>query len=167
MRTNKGITQEQLKKVIHYNPDTGIFTWISKVSYKINVGQKAGCVDGRNYVNIFIKKIKYRAHRLAWLYITGKWPDHIDHINGIRNDNRLINLRNVDKYENSKNLCLDKRNKLGITGVYSIKGSYRARINSNNKSYSLGCFSDFFEACCARKSAEIKYKFHENHGRKI
>lgn len=158
------LTQKELKALLHYNPSTGVFTRIKRTSNKINVGDIAGYKNDNGYVLIGLKGIARRAHRLAWLYMTGSWPKYeIDHINHIRSDNRFINLREVTHQENAKNTPLRKDNISGVTGVYWVRDKWMARINIKPKYISLGCFADKFEAICARKSAEIKYGFHPNH----
>lgn len=159
---------------LDYCPGSGIFTW----KYSANnpatwngkwAGRTAGTVSATTgYVNINIEKNMVRAHRIAWLLFYGKEPDgQIDHINGVRTDNRICNLRCVSNKENGKNQKLRSTNSSGIMGVgpHRETGKYRSRIYFNNKEIHLGLFDCFFEACCARKSAENKYGYHENHGR--
>lgn len=173
------MNQVQLKELYDYNPDTGIFTRKQRPrsSFKNNYGyighlsvierNKLGTISQGGYLLIEIGKKKYRAHRLAWLYVHGRFPvDQIDHINHLRADNRIINLREATNQENSKNISLRKDNVSGITGVYFRKEmkKWGAFINHNTKRIHLGFFKDFFEAVSVRKSAENKYGFHQNHG---
>ena len=102
------VTQERLKEVLDYNPKTGIFTKNGKI---------AGTTNSNGYIVIGIDIHRIMAHRLAWLYIYGEEPNVIDHINRIRNDNSITNLRNVDCAINSKNMKQNKNNKTGIVGV--------------------------------------------------
>jgi len=98
------LTQAELHQYLNYDPQTGIFTWKVKLSDKINIGQKTGCKNNRGYLLIKINKKLYRAHRLAWLYVYGYFPKFtIDHINRIKTDNRIENLRDVTIQENLKN----------------------------------------------------------------
>lgn len=157
------ITQEELKKLLHYDQNTGVFTRTS--------GKIAGSIitkeTGKKYIHIFINGKKYYAHRLAWLYIHGKLPDdQIDHINGNGLDNKLENLRSVDGYENQKNRKRDQRNISGITGIRWNKKDniWVAQITVNNKQIYLGCSKNIFEVACLRKSAEKNFNFHKNHG---
>ena len=94
-------------------------------------------------------------------------PNYIDHINGIRNDNRPENLRSVSISENNKNVSKSTRNTSGVVEVYYYAniGKWRADIKYDNKYKHLGCFDKFEDAVLARKKAEIEYGFHENHGR--
>lgn len=109
----------------------------------------------------------YKAHRLAWLYIYGEWPsDQIDHINHIRTDNRIKNLRDASSYENSKNQSIPKNNTSGVLGVgwNKLGRKWRSNISVNGKRLHLGCFDYFIVACAVRKEAELEYEYHENHG---
>jgi len=163
------LTQERLKELFNYNPNTGAFTRLKTRCAMAQKGDSAGYKRTDDYVVIFIDGHTYRCHRLAWLYVHGEFPEkHIDHINGVRFDNRIANLRCVDNKENSKNQRLSKRNTSGVYGVYyeTNEGVWAARIRTNHKRYYLGRYKDKFEAICARKSAENKYGFHENHGKK-
>jgi len=164
------ITQEQLKEILHYNPETGIFTWRTKAAVRIKIGDVAGFVCDTRYIRIKIKGKPYVAHRLAWLYVYGVWPkEQIDHINHDRADNRIINLREVTHQENQKNQSMRKANTSGVCGVSWEKGvrKWRARITVKGIKISLGCFADKDAAIRARKSADAKYGFHENHGQPI
>ena len=97
------LTQKELKELLHYNPDTGVFTWL--VSRGRN---KAGNVAGHvsktsGYVEIRLCKKLFKAHRLAWLYMTGEWPEITDHINLVKDDNRWVNLREATPRQNLYN----------------------------------------------------------------
>lgn len=163
------LTQERLKELLNYDKDTGIFTWlVSRGSVK--KGFVAGCDKGDGYLIARIDRKGYRCHRLAWLYIHGSFPfDEIDHVNGIRSDNRFVNLRSVLGSENKKNKAKPKNNTSGIVGVNwsNYYSDWTSRISINGKDTTLGRFKDKFEAICSRKSAENKYQYHENHGRSI
>ena len=160
------INQKALKEFLKYHPDTGAFIRIKPVK-GANTGDIAGYNHPNGYIYISLKSKRYRAHRLAWLYMTGKWPENqIDHGNHIRDDNRWVNLCEATHKENGKNLSLSKQNKSGICGVSYHKATktWRSDINVNYKQVHLGCYKDKFEAICARLSANNKYGFHKNHG---
>lgn len=167
MKYNNKITQEELKSLLDYNSDTGIFTWKVQNGPRARVGYPAGTTDG--YVRIKINGILYLAHRLAFLYETGVWPkDQIDHINHIRSDNRFSNIREVTHSENKRNVPIRSDNTSGVTGVFWDKSinKWVSQIMFDNKSVYLGSFNTISEAMKARSDAEIKYGFHENHGNK-
>jgi len=109
----------------------------------------------------------YGQHRVAWLLVHGYWPYEIDHVNGIKMDNRLCNLRAVSSSENSRNKPRQSNNLSGITGVRFCTKRKRwvSQIKFQGRVEFLGRYRDLFNAVCARKSAEVKYGFHENHGR--
>ena len=162
------ITQSELIELLKYNPRTGCFTWKKKTCLKVVIGKLAGTINSKGYIVITISRKLYRAHRLAWFYIHGVWPkDQIDHVNHVRTDNRIINLREASNLENHKNMSMAKNNTSGITGVNWNKTdrSWRASITLNLKSIHLGQRKDKFEAICLRKSAENKLGFHLNHGK--
>jgi len=162
------ITQSELKKILDYNPETGTLIWKVKSAYNTKVGYAAGYLNKSNgYIIIMIDGMNYRAHRLAWFITYCAWPKReIDHINHERADNRIVNLREVSRQENNKNMSKAKNNKSGVTGVHWDKARDRwtAKIQMEGKAIYLGRFIDKFEAICARKSANNKYGFHENHG---
>lgn len=164
----RGVSQEQLKEILSYDKNTGVFTWIARVANSVKIGDIAGTHDSKGYIQISIKSTLYLAHRLSWLYVNGSFPlENIDHINGIRDDNRLVNLRSVNQLENSKNTKIRFDNKSGVIGVHLHKttGKYLAYASHNKKMIHLGSFSNIEDAISARKEAEIKYNYHENHGR--
>lgn len=133
-------------------------------------GDVAGCIDegGCWYVVLRINGLRHLAHRVIWEMVNGKIPEgmQIDHINHVRTDNRINNLRLVSIQCNQKNLSMNKRNKTGITGVTINKdGKYFSQIGFLGKTKSLGYYDNIFDAACARRSAEISLCYHDNHGR--
>lgn len=157
------------KGILDYNPDTGIFTWKSvKKNRMVFNWQEAGSLTFDGYRVIVINGKKHRAHRIAYELVNGPIPDGlwVDHINHIRDDNRICNLRLVTKSGNMRNATLRQDNSSGVTGVSWHSGSrkWRARINHNGKSVFLGFFSSLEEAARARKSAEKNSGYHANHG---
>lgn len=158
------ITHKELKSIISYDPATGIFKWLRKKwGHK---GQEAGYLNIGGYRVIMINNKNYSGARLAWFYIYGKWPkDQIDHINHIRNDNRLINLREVTNQENQMNRSYTG-NSSGFRGVYWDKErrKWAPKIKVNQKMIHLGRFDNLEEAISIRLMAESEYGFHLNHG---
>jgi hypothetical protein len=130
-------------------------------------GKICGYKNSAGYVEITIKCEAFHAHRLAWLYQFGSFPaNQIDHINHIRNDNRIINLRECTSQENGKNQTKDKRNSSGAAGVHWHKRDkkWQANIMTGGRMIHLGYHEEFDSALAARKTAEEKHGFHENHG---
>lgn len=119
-------------------------------------GAKSGCVLGKPIL----------AHRAAWVLHYGKWPDgEIDHINGVRTDNRICNLRDVDKGGNQRNATRRKDNTSGYAGVYKWKKRYLAHIRIDGKLKVIGRFDTAEEAHAFREVEKLKYGYHPNHGR--
>lgn len=155
------ISNSRLKDILSYNEITGIFIWRDEPD------DIAGTDHSMGYLTITIDGETNFAHRLAWLYVYGKWPkEHIDHVNHDKADNRISNLRDVAHKENMKNCKISKNNTSKVTGVYwkKLRNKWASQIAVDYKVISLGTFNDFFEAVCSRKSAENKHGFHANHG---
>lgn len=162
------LTADEAFELISYDPATGLFRWKKSHSKRIWPGKQAGSTASDGYVHIGLANKVYKAHRLAWLLMTGLWPkEQVDHINGNRSDNRWVNLRQVSNLENARNRSASRNNKSGVTGVYWDKqrSKWRARIKVGEKKIELGAFSDIREAERARKNAEVNFGFHPNHGR--
>ena len=163
------LTELYLRKRYVYDPITGNFIRLAGGrGPKAKVGKIAGWTGGLGYRRLEINNKVYAQHRLAWFYTHGVWPeDGIDHINGDTGDNRIENLRAVTQQTNTQNMRMNKRNTSGVTGVYFNKkdNKWQSYIRAESKLRYLGQFDDWFEAVCARKSANVKYGFHANHGR--
>ena len=160
------ITQARLKELLHYDPETGIFTRIKSYCSKAKIGNIAGVLKKDGYLRIGVDG-RHLAHRLAFVYMTGEFSKVTDHINGNRSDNRWENLRSVTNNENLKNQKMRSTNTSGVMGVYWSKVSkkWAASIRSNGGKFHLGVFDDINDAYAARRAAEKKYNFHPNHGR--
>lgn len=160
----------RLKEVFNYDPETGVITWKKRTSNRIKIGDIAACPSGNGYLKIRLDSVLYYAHRIAYAMAVGEIPDEfeIDHINGVRDDNRLSNLRLVKPIGNRHNQGVRSDNKSGVNGVYWSRnaGKWLASIGVAGQQIYLGSFSDFDVAVDARKAAEVKYGFHENHGKK-
>lgn len=156
------MTQKRLHEVMSYNEKTGLFYWLAPTSNRVKVGELAGSVDHEGYVRIKVDGRRYRAHRLAWLYVHGKFPSCvIDHINGDRSDNRISNIRDVT---NSVNLQNQRRapscSHSGLIGAHvSYKGSFKSSINISGKTVPLGRFPTAYLAHEAYIT--MKRKYHE------
>lgn len=153
------LTQAQLKQYLDYDPETGLFTWKCK-KQGVKTGEIAGNINTDGYVRIVINYKPYAAHRLAWLYMYNKWPcNQLDHINRIKKDNRLVNLREVTAIQNSWNTGSKTNNISGYIGVHwdITRKKYLARIRINKKLKYLGIFNCPKEAHKAYITAKAKF----------
>ena len=152
----KSLTQERLKELLRYDPETGKFCWAVSPRANIKVGAEAGTSDAHGYVIISIDRRLYRAHRLAWLWVYGEWPSsEIDHINRTPSDNRIANLRLADRFLNTQNVGIRSDNTSGHRGVgfHKISGKWRARYQLNKRNVDLGYFPTKEAAVTAYLSA--------------
>ncbi|MGY6156645.1 HNH endonuclease [Paraburkholderia graminis] len=153
------LTQETLQSVLHYDPVTGVFTYLSGSRYK-EPGQEAGYIKSQGYREIHVAGKNYYAHRLAFLYMTGAFPlQYVDHINGEKLDNRWCNLRNASHAENMCNRRVSKNNSTGYRGVYLNKDTqkYSAYVNVDGHRHQLGKFDTAQEAGEVAALARKKY----------
>lgn len=156
------LTQKELKEVLKYDPETGLFTWIKQISNCIKIGDVAGGKNERGYTLIFIRNKKHYAHRLAWLYMEGYFPEHdIDHIDRNPSNNKWNNLRHVSHACNMKNSSKRKDNKSGVSRVYwyTPSNKWRSQIALNGKNIHLGLFKSLTKAVYHRWKAECKYNW--------
>ena len=154
------LTAEYLRSILHYDQETGIFTWKVRTARRVKVGDVAGRQHGGGYLRIKVQSRDYLAHRLAWLYMNGEWPtDQIDHINRVKTDNRISNLREVTNKQNHQNAGKSSNNTSGHPGVCWHKRDFKwiAKIMHNQKSINLGYFTNIEDAVSARKAAEKLY----------
>ena len=149
------LTQDELKSLLAYDPETGMFTWVAKNNNRIVIGSTAGHVHkGHGYVQVKINKKLYLAHRLAWLYETGNWPvNQIDHINRIKTDNRFCNLRAATPSENAQNHPKLTR---GVSWNKREK-KWGAYLRIRGKQLHLGWHKTYESALAARKQAEVTH----------
>ena len=178
------LTAPQLRQLLRYDPETGILYWNAREPEWFEDGKRPAEWRARNWNSLFAGKpagyiaphgynliqLPGRmecAHRIAWTMVHGEWPEFIDHVDGDRANNKLSNLRNVTRGENARNKARPSNNKSGVIGVSWYKGECRwvAEIKHNRKKISLGRYATFEDAVAARKRGEVKYGYHENHGR--
>jgi hypothetical protein len=178
---------ETLRKLLDYDPETGLLTWKARDQADF-IGTKKRTTahlcrqwNSKHAGKLALSALTvwgYRrgrvlgqlimAHRVVWAISKGAWPaDQIDHINGNPADNRISNLRDVSGGENMKNQRAYKSNKTGTVGVYwhSSAAKWGAAISRNGKQIHLGCYDNIEDAISARKVAEVDEGYHKNHGR--
>jgi hypothetical protein len=164
MDSSNSITAEELRERLNYDAETGIFTWRTTRNQKYKVGAQVGSDDMYGYKTVRLSDKSYKLHRLAWLYVYGDWPSgDIDHINGDRSDNRIVNLRDVSRKTNLQNQRKAPNNKsTGMLGAYFDKSRNRfySRISIDDKSIHLGTFKTAQEA----HDAYIQAKRHLHEG---
>lgn len=194
MEDTEVLTQEYLKKILHYNELTGIFTWKERPVSMFKTGirqlnacgiwnsrfanKEAGAIltpkeSKTYYVSITIalngKKKNYLAHRLAFLYTEGHFPpEDVDHIDGNGLNNCWINLREVTALKNMKNMPMRSDNTSGVVGVHwhKLTKKWQAQINVNRKQIHGGLFTNIEDAIARREQLELEHGYHKNHGRK-
>lgn len=180
MKKEDNVSPEVLKQLLILDPESGNLTWKTRPEHFCK-SPKFAAYWNRTYegkpafvtlsplgylVGVVLDNI-FQAHRIVWAMHYGEWPNaDIDHINHVKTDNRIANLRTVPQQENTKNRSMMTNNTSKVMGVAWNKQSeaWCARIGVNYKQVHLGLFSTLEEAVVARKAAEIKYGFHENHG---
>jgi hypothetical protein len=142
------LTQLNLKSILFYNPETGIFTWLKPTMSRLKIGDIAGRKNNKKGMRIGICKKDYLSHRLAWLYVHGKWPNGvIDHIDGNPFNNSIDNLRDVSRTVNQQNQKKSHSNsKSGFLGVTDRKTRFDAHIVVNGKQKFLGSYKTKEEA---------------------
>lgn len=153
------ITQARLKELLHYDPDTGLFTWLASAGRgqpANRIGTAAGRLNPEGYVRIGIDGTRYLAHRLVWLYVTGTMPSKmLDHINGVKHDNRWVNLREANHSENGQNVHAPRGDN-PLLGAYwrPRRNKWEAQLRVNGVHKHLGYYDTpekAHEACVAAK----------------
>ena len=151
------LTALQLQKLLDYNPDTGLFLC------RRNPSKIKGRLTTNGYRQISVNNERFAAHRLAWLYVYGQWPEsQIDHINRIKDDNRIVNLRPATPKQNNENRGLPRKNKSGCNGVRPSITDNRwvSEIGHFGKTVHLGTFASKDLAIAARLAAESRLFTH-------
>lgn len=181
------LTSALLREFLSYDAETGHLYWkkrhvrwfaSGKQTAEHNAaiwnGRYAGkraftALDANGYASGRVFGKTYHGHRIIWCILHGEFPtDDVDHINGVRSDNRECNLRPVNRTQNSQNSALRSDNRSGRVGVrwYEPRNKWSARITKDGVETHLGYFDSFALACKARSDAEREHGFHENHGRR-
>lgn len=147
-----------LLEILKFDSKAGLFYWKKQSGYS-KPGDVAGAKRSDGYMGFSIGRKRFLSHRVAWLFVHGVWPKgQIDHINGIRTDNRILNLRDVDHDTNLQNRrSAQKNNKTGFLGVSPRKNGFDARIQVGGKKIHLGSFGTPEEAFSAYRQAKRNY----------
>lgn len=156
------LTQETLRKILHYNPNTGDFTWLVHRGSNVTKGYIAGTTMPNGYKKLQIDKVPYLLHRLAFLYMEGYIPEHcVDHIDNNPANNKWDNLREATKSCNAINSKVSKSNTSGVVGVtFDVaRNKWKVMLKINKKRSYQARFNTFNEAVIARWKAEVEYKF--------
>ena len=155
------LTAERLREVLRYDPATGVFTSLAWRGQRLHIGDVAGTVNKKGYRYISIDKRKFLAHRLAWFYVTGVWPqEEIDHKNGMKDENWFENLRPATHLINQQNQRrAHSVNKLGVLGVIFHRGCFRAHIKVDGKTKYVGAFAT--RELAHEAYVDAKRKLHE------
>ena len=162
------LTQELVSKALSYNPDTGHLTWVTNLySKRVVPRSRAGSLTKKGYREVSLFGKSYKEHHLIWFITYGVWPKgQIDHINQVRDDNRIANLREVTVAENSRNRSRRPNTKTGEHGIWFNKRTFKyvAEITVNGKKVYQKSFDYPDEAVRQRKIKSLELGFHENHG---
>ncbi|WP_209599399.1 HNH endonuclease [Ruegeria sp. HKCCSP351] len=169
-----GVTVEYLRGAVRYDPETGLFYWLWRPDQTDNRNRKYAGKRAFTTLSVrgeYVCRIDGRlvgANRAAIALIKGRWPENdVEHINGVKTDNRYVNLRECTQAENRRNYPRQSNNTSGTTGVVWDKRKERwiARIKVDGRMIWLGRHLDKDDAIAARKAAEAKYGFDPMHGR--
>lgn len=167
------VSPQRLRDLLRYEPRTGCLYWRKRSEGPVqwnakHAGKEAFTArDSNGYHVGSVCGQRHRAHRVIWAIIHGYWPKLIDHIDGDCANNKIGNLREVSQSENMRNAAMSSRNTSGQTGVCFDKSrlKWAASIRAEGRKINLGRYDCKSGAVLARKAAEAKYNFHENHGR--
>ena len=180
MATKPLPSQEVLRQLLDYDPETGSLRWKERSRYWFAtdrshstwnarfVGKPAlAAMDSSGYLVGWVLSQHCRAHRIIWKLQIGTDAVGVDHINGDRSDNRWVNLREAAPSENMKNMKRNASNTSGAMGVsyHKNRGKWHVSIRADGVVVHLGNYADYDEAVAVRKAAEVKHGFHRNHGR--
>lgn len=164
---------EYLRKRLRYEPETGKLFWLDCEDMPQRwrtrwAGKEAFTADnGKGYLNGNINGKIFLAHRAIWALHNGECPaGHIDHINGVKSDNRISNLRVVTRQENMRNRSMQKNNTSGVNGVYwnKLNKKWLASIRVDGRQKHIGLFTTIEAAAVARAEASRQHGFTDRHG---
>jgi hypothetical protein len=148
--------RELIESYLSYCPNTGDFRWKRANSNRVRIGAIAGTISDQGYRIICIERKDYRAHRLAWLLHYGQWPDgELDHVNCVRDDNRISNLRRATRSQNVHNTRIRRNNTSGVKGVsfQKLTGKWVASITVHNRTIKIGSYDSIADGRAAYEAA--------------
>ena len=147
-----------IEKLLRYEPETGKLIWLVDRPNGVKAGDEAGSVRKDGYRYVCVEDQRYFAQVVCWRLKTDQWPEHmVDHRNGIRDDNRWVNLRPASRSQNGYNAKRRSDNTTGVKGVYPYNGKFRAKINVSGRPMYLGTFETIEAAAEARDAAERQH----------
>lgn len=150
---------------VSYDPETGVMIWLRRDDvpawWNTRYAGKPCAAPHQGYLRFHYSGKLFLVHRMAWFLHYGRWPDVLDHINGDKSDNRIANLREVSRAENSQNMRFSREVAVGVKRTAS--GKFQARLGANGGIH-LGTFASEEEAIAARRKAMIENGYHPNHG---
>lgn len=163
------ITLERLVELFELDAETGVLIWKAK-SHKnspVKAGDVAGCPDDQGYLSVRVDGSPLKVHRVVFAMAHGYFPEQVDHVNGVRDDNRLANLRAATNSQNSRNSRISSNNTSGVKGVYWHKaaGKWMAQIQINRRHHYIGLFADIKDAAAAARAAREQH--HEEFARHV
>lgn len=159
MSKRKKLTQKRLKELLHYDPETGVFTWVVRKGKILPKAVAGGASSYPGYRKIMVDYVAYSAHRLAFLYMEGYFPEQqVDHLNGVRDDNRWFNLRHVSGTCNQQNSKTPTNSSSGFSGVSweQDRKNWRVQAYLHNKRVFLGRYPAVLDAALARLTFEVQ-----------
>jgi len=152
------LTQDRLKELFNYDPLTGVVTRKVKTSNSTKIGEVVGSLSAVGYLHAKVDSKSYRLHRLAYFYMTGNWPNIIDHINGVKNDNRWANLRSCTQQQNTFNQKISSNNTSGFKGVSWVSKSKKwyVTVAGHKPNAHVGSFDSLEEAASVAKRVQAE-----------
>ena len=152
-------TQEYLKNILRYEPETGKWFWLVQKSQNTPIGSEAGALNGQGYHYVWIDYIQYWGAQLAWFYVYGEWHDRLDHADRNHSNGRICNLRPCTRAQNRHNAKTNANNEAGVKGVRYRKDAmkWQARIQVDGRPISLGHFNTMEEAKVAYEAGARRY----------
>lgn len=151
------ISHRRLTELLSYAPETGVFTWRVTRGSRAQSGSQVGSPGEAGHLGVMLDGVRYLLHRLAWFYMTRRWPKTgkvVDHINRSPGDNSWGNLRLASWRENQENRSLTSRNRSGFLGVSPHAGKFRAIITTHGQGIYLGHYSTAEKASAAYLAAK-------------